>query len=271
MLDILLAPALLLGGMGLIFGLVLAYSAQKFHVETNEKLQQITEALPCSNCGGCGYAGCAAFAGAVLNGEVKPNKCPVGGEESVKQISEIMGTAFEPPERETAYIRCCGGKSKSKPRYDYAGLNNCKAAKRIAGEDPKSCVYGCLGGGSCEAVCIFNAISIEDGIAIINPEKCTACALCIKACPKKLISLVPYNSRIHVACLSKEPAREVRKNCKVGCIACKLCIKSCAFSAIYIRDNCAHINYTKCTQCNACIEACPSKCIMGECYLETRN
>ena len=59
----------ILGVLGLGFGLVLAAASKVFYVETDPRLDQLNECLPGANCGGCGYAGCGAYAEAVLNGE----------------------------------------------------------------------------------------------------------------------------------------------------------------------------------------------------------
>ena len=42
----------ILGGMGLIFGLVLAVASKVFAVETDPRLEELTEALPGAKCGG---------------------------------------------------------------------------------------------------------------------------------------------------------------------------------------------------------------------------
>ena len=65
--EILFAVAIL-GGLGLAFGLVLAAASKVFYVETDPRLDALNECLPGANCGGCGYAGCGAYAEAVLNG-----------------------------------------------------------------------------------------------------------------------------------------------------------------------------------------------------------
>ncbi|MDR2650283.1 MAG: RnfABCDGE type electron transport complex subunit B [Clostridiales bacterium] len=262
MFTALLVPALLLGGMGLLFGLGLGFAAIKFRVDTDPRLSLIREALPGANCGGCGYAGCEAFAEAALKGEAKPNGCPVGGEASAKRIGEILGVSVEVPERRRAFIRCVGCESKSTFRYDYFGLYDCNAVMQLAGGGSKSCAYGCLGVGSCRAACQFDAISMVDGIAVVDPEKCTACGMCVKACPKHLIRMVPYKNKIHVACHSEDNGRDVRKNCKVGCIGCRLCEKACAYDAVHVKNNYASVDYAKCTQCGACVAKCPSKCII---------
>ena len=57
-----------------VLGIILAVASKIFHVETDERIPQITECLPGANCGGCGYAGCSALAEAIVAG-----KAPVQG------------------------------------------------------------------------------------------------------------------------------------------------------------------------------------------------
>ena len=263
MISALLMPALVLGGMGLLFGLGLGFASIKFRIDKDPNLPPICEALPAANCGGCGYTDCEAFADAVIKGGAKPTGCPVGGEDSARRIGEILGIAVDKTVHTCAYIKCGGCDSKSTFRYDYFGLRDCRAAMQLAGGGSKSCACGCSGVGSCVEACEFNAIYMEDGIAAVDPEKCIACTMCVSACPKNLIKMVPDKNKIHVACNSKDPGREVRKYCKVGCIGCKLCEKGCGFDAIHIKNNLASIIYAKCTQCGACIAKCPSKSIVN--------
>ena len=74
--DIIIAIAIL-GGLGLVFGLVLAAASKVFYVETDPRLDQLNEALPGANCGGCGFAGCAGYAEAVLKGECNACVLPI--------------------------------------------------------------------------------------------------------------------------------------------------------------------------------------------------
>lgn len=82
--------------LGLIFALILSWASKKFAIEQTkqidpEKLKQIVLALPKTNCGGCGYPGCGAFAKAVLEGNASPDSCIVGKDEVAKKIEEIIG------------------------------------------------------------------------------------------------------------------------------------------------------------------------------------
>ncbi|MDR3271112.1 MAG: RnfABCDGE type electron transport complex subunit B [Peptococcaceae bacterium] len=254
---------LALGGMGLLLGVGLGIAAIKFKVETDPRLPLVRDALPGANCGGCGFAGCDAFADAIIKGEAKPNGCPVGGNESARKIGEVMGISVEEQARKCAFIRCAGCESKSNFRYDYKGMTSCPSLMQLAGGGSKACVYGCLGGGTCLLQCKFGAISMVDGIAVIDNEKCTACGMCAAACPKSLIQLVPHDSKTRVACHSNDAGKATRVNCKVGCIGCKLCEKNCKFDAVHVKDFLATIDYEKCTQCGACAAKCPSKCIIS--------
>ena len=118
-----------------------------------------------------------------------------------------------------------------------------------------------MGYGSCVSVCDKNAIKILNGIAVVDKEKCYACGKCVKACPKGLIEIIPYDSKYHVACSSIDRGVDVKKACKTGCIGCKLCEKNCENNAVVVENNIAKIDYDKCTNCGACAKKCPSKII----------
>ena len=57
-----IAAVCVVGGVGLIFGLLLAFSAHIFAVKKDENAEKILSVLPGANCGSCGYAGCGAYA-----------------------------------------------------------------------------------------------------------------------------------------------------------------------------------------------------------------
>ena len=95
--DILIAVAIL-GGLGLVFGLVLAAASKVSYVETDPRLDQLNECLPGANCGGCGFAGCGAYAEAVLKGEAEIGKCASGGNECAQAMAAMAFAASLPPE-----------------------------------------------------------------------------------------------------------------------------------------------------------------------------
>lgn len=252
-----------LGVLGAIFGAVLAYASQKFAVEIDPRALAIRDALPSANCGGCGYPGCDAFANAVVAGQAPINGCPVGGPECTAALAEIMGLDAGNDAKKVAYVLCKGGKSNARFQYDYSGVEDCRAAHMLHGGD-KACRFSCLGYATCVRACPFDAIHINDnGVAQVDPEKCTACGLCIEACPKDVIDYVPYGQDIIVACNNKERGGHVKKDCQVACIACGICQKNCPHDAIHVVDNVAIIDYSKCTSCGICVEKCPTKAIVN--------
>lgn len=257
MLMNILIPVAILSILGFALAIVLGYSADKFKVEKNPLIDELLVVLPGVNCGACGYAGCENYAVNIANSGAPLTLCAVGGPPVATKIGDIMGVQVSTADVMVAYVKCNGDCNKSKEKYEYHGLMDCVSASALPGGGAKSCSYGCLGLGTCVKVCDFDAIVIKNGIAVIDENKCTSCGACIKACPKNIIESVPINSRVRVACNSYDTARDAMQNCEVGCIACKKCENTCQFDAIHVNNNLAKIDYSKCTQCNACVEVCP--------------
>jgi electron transport complex protein RnfB len=264
MLDKILMPVISLGGMGLLFGIGLAYASQKFGVQTDSKAEAIREVLPGANCGACGYPGCDGFAAAVAEGTAPPNGCTAGGAAVAKNIGKILGIEVATEQRKIARILCQGDCDNAIDKYHYDGIQDCAAATLISG-GPKGCEFGCMGLGSCVRACPFDAIHINDkGIAQIDEDKCTGCGKCVAACPKSIIELIPESSQVRVLCMSKDKGKDVKSVCKTGCIGCKICEKVCNFDAIHVEDNLAKIDYSKCVNCMVCAEKCPTKAIYAD-------
>lgn len=255
-----ITACLVVGGTGLIIGILLGIAGKFFAVPVNETEVKIREALPGNNCGGCGYAGCDGYAAAVAAGRAAPNGCPVGGADTAAKIGEIIGQSVE-IEKKVAFVKCSGTCTEAPDKYDYYGMKSCIEANNVTGGGPKKCSYGCMGLGSCVKVCEFGALSIIDGIAVVDKEKCTACGKCVNICPKNLIEIVPYDKNYHVACNSKDKGKDVKAVCSAGCIGCGICARNCNFGAITLEDNLAKIDYDKCKNCSLCKEKCPVKII----------
>lgn len=258
LMNILLATAIV-GVLGLVFGGILAYADKALAVPQDDRIDKIVEVLPGANCGGCGFAGCSNYAESVVSGESGVNGCPVGGDETARKIAEIMGVEAGSSVRMRAYVRCAGG-DRAENKYDYKGAEDCLAAS-IVSDGPKSCSYGCFGLGSCVRACAFGAIEVKDGKAVVDKEKCTACKKCAEACPRGIITMIPYDADVRVACINCDKGAVVRKICEVGCIGCGICAKTCQYDAIHVENNVAVIDYDKCTRCGECAAKCPRKII----------
>lgn len=252
-----------LGLLGLVFGLILGVAAKIFAVKEDPKIGEVRALLPGANCGACGFPGCDAMAAAMASGKAPANGCPVANSEATQKISEVLGVVAEISEKKVAKVLCKGCESKATKKFEYDGILDCKAAALIQGGD-KSCAQGCLGYGTCVKACAFDAITIVDGIAVIDKEKCTACGKCITECPKSVIEFVPYKNEIIVECKNTEFGKTVKDYCTVGCIGCKICEKNCPFDAIHVENNIARIDYEKCKQCLVCTVKCPTRAISGD-------
>ena len=79
-------------GLGLLLALALYLVAQRFKVEEDPRIEEVEKAMPGANCGGCGFAGCHAFAEAAVKApNLDNNYCPVGGNETMKKVAAILG------------------------------------------------------------------------------------------------------------------------------------------------------------------------------------
>ena len=255
-------PAVLcVGGAGLLIAVFLSFFGNHFRVEVDEREEKILEALPGNNCGGCGYPGCSGLAAAIVKGEAPVNGCPVGGGRVAKEVGLIMGIDAGKELHMVAHVKCRGTCDKSGTDYEYYGVKDCRMLAFTPGGGPKSCDYGCMGYGSCKDICPFDAISILDGVAVIDPDKCKACSKCLEVCPKGIIEMIPYAAGYMVDCSSKDKGSDVMKVCRMGCIGCGICQKTCPVGAALVSDFLAHIDQEKCVGCGACAEKCPKKII----------
>ena len=256
-----LLPILILGGLGVAFGAGLAFASKKLEVKNDPRLDRIMGLLPGANCGACGGAGCFAFAEAVLKGEMDLNSCRASEVDAKAKIAEVLGKKAEKNTKKIAFLHCSGG-DKVENKYAYDGIKDCLAASQLLG-GPKKCYSGCIGFASCAAACPFGAINMDAvaGLPVVDALKCRSCGKCAAVCPKRLFSLQAEKHKVYVACRSRESIALKRGYCKAACIACRKCEKTCPSGAIKVEGNLAVIDYTKCTSCFACVEACPVKVI----------
>ncbi len=257
-----LYAAAALGGLGILFGIVLGFVGKKFAVKVDERVRAVRDAVAGANCGACGYAGCDAFAEAVVRGEADPNACTPGGTKTAREIAAIMGVDAKDSTPKVARVRCQGTCENVTPRYDYSGIQSCRAASSMSG-GPSACEFGCVGLGDCVARCPFDAIKIVDDVAVIDEDKCTGCGVCVDTCPRSIINLLPRDQTVVVMCRNKAIGRIARLQCKTACVGCKRCEKQCPSDSIHVVDGVAIIDETTCTRCGACIQVCPMHCIVN--------
>ncbi len=294
--HILLYTLISLGGLGFVMGAALAYASTKFAVQVDPLVEKIQEALSGANCGGCGYAGCAQYAHAVVKDGAPTDLCAPGGAATLRKIAEILGHEETQKARRVAFLHCAGSKDKANNRCVYDGIEDCRIAVMFGG-GPKACDYGCVGFGSCVNVCKFDALHMgTDGMPVVDLGKCTGCGACVRECPRELFSLEPDSTIIYLACSSHEKGKAVKDVCSVGCIGCGICVKVTEGGAIEMKDNLPSIKYdaspnlllahfkcptrsfidlaprrphmsigTECVGSGQCAKVCPVKdCVTGE-------
>ncbi|MCL2284867.1 MAG: RnfABCDGE type electron transport complex subunit B [Firmicutes bacterium] len=256
-----LIAVLLITVIGIVCAAILSIASKIMYVAVDERVTKINAALPGTNCGACGFPGCAGYASALIeNSETKSNLCTPGGADVVAQISAVLGIESEAVASKVAVILCGSDADTQTKKMTYTGIQSCYAAATVfCGES--ACAYGCLGYGDCKLVCPFDAICVTNGLARVNRNLCTGCGLCVAACPHKIISIQNGESKTHVLCSNIEKAAAVRKKCTKCCFGCGRCMRECPEKAVVVENNLAKIDYEKCTDCGHCVGICPTKCI----------
>ena len=207
---------ILMGGMGILIGAVLAVASKVFYVYVDPKIEAVEGELPGANCGGCGLPGCGANAEAIVAGRAGADSCVAGGPDLAAAIAALMGVKVEIKEPDIARPGCYYGVQKSDVNYVYDGLKDCRAVALIGG-GMKVCRIGCLGLGTCAQACPFDAITMgPEGLPVVDEVKCTGCGTCERVCPKHIINLSSVTRRILREYITTECTTPCQRACPAG-------------------------------------------------------
>ena len=108
------------------------------------------------------------------------------------------------PEVDEERCTACGACVKACPRNIIEirpkGRNNRRVYVRCVNKDKgavarKACAAACIGCGKCVKTCPFEAITLKDNLAYIDPAKCKACRKCELECPQGTIVAVNFPPR----------------------------------------------------------------------------
>ncbi|MBQ6825191.1 MAG: RnfABCDGE type electron transport complex subunit B [Clostridia bacterium] len=257
--EILIAFLVMLA-IALIVGILLLICSHFFFVPENPLKKEIRACLPGINCGACGFRGCDDYAAALVDGGVKPNLCIPGAQSVADEIGKILDIKVEPLKDVVAFVACNGNCEATHKIAKYEGVKSCYAASMMYG-GTNACRFSCLGFGDCAAACPSNAICMNDSIARIDTSRCLGCGICSNTCPKHIINMIPQKTETVVMCSNTQKGGDARKACKNACIGCKKCEKACPNEAITVINNLAVIDHKKCTNCQACVNECPTGCL----------
>lgn len=159
-----LAALLIIGGLAALFGLLLGYAAIRYKVEGDPIADKVDALLPQTQCGQCGFPGCRPYAEAIAKGEADINKCPPGGEATVKALAELLGVEPKPLDAEEQHIPL------------------------VAVIDENTCI-GCT---LCIQACPVDAIvGAAKHMHTVIASECTGCKLCLPPCPVDCIAMIP--------------------------------------------------------------------------------
>ena len=238
-----LAAVAILGGVGLVFAILIALANKKLKVWEDPRIDVVAGMLPNANCGACGVPGCRAFAERLVAGQSKPAGCNVASAAAREEIATYLGVDAGQAVKVVARMLCAGGAQVARQQAEYRGYQTCAAAAAVAGGG-KGCAWGCLGLADCVRACTFDAMAMNaEGIPVIDVEKCTACGDCVIACPKDLLSLHPLDHHLLVQCRNLIAGDEVLEECRVACTACGKCVMDAAPKLISVASGIAVIDY----------------------------
>lgn len=259
----------ILGGVGLTFGGLIALANAHFRVWEDPRISAVDDRLPGANCGACGYAGCRAFAEALIRGETPPATCTVMSAAERDEVAHLLGVDVGEADRRVARLLCAGTAPVAPWRADYVGIESCAAAEAVSGGG-KGCPWGCLGLGDCAVSCDFEAIVMSPlGLPLVDPERCTACGDCVEACPLGLFTIMPIDHHLLVQCRSLLEGDVAEAVCSVACNACGRCVHDAAPGLITMIDGLATVDYDRIDLQNPeAVERCPTGAIV---WLEDRQ
>ena len=253
--------------LGLVGAAILVVAGHFLHVAEDERIGLVADALPGANCGACGFAGCADYAKGIVEQDAPVNKCIPGGNVTSQAVAAIMGVVAGEVVARKAVVACQGNYTNTTNKYEYEGIKTCSACNLLF-NGRGACKYGCLGYGDCALECKFGAIQMINGVAVVDPEKCTGCGECTKVCPNALIYVVTDLEKPMVLCKNKDRGALTRKDCSAGCIGCMKCQKICPTGAITVTNNNAVIDESKCINCQECVNVCPVNAISNSMVVE---
>lgn len=258
-----LGSVAILGGVATVFGAAISVVNARFRVWEDPRIDDVRDLLPGADCGACGFAGCRAFAQAVIGGGAVPAECTVMGEAEREDVAAYLGIEAGSADRRVARLLCAGGRDVAPYKASYHGIESCAAAAAVTGGG-KACPWGCLGYADCAVSCDFDAIEMSPfGLPVVDVDLCTACGDCVEACPLDLFVLMPADHHLVVQCKNLLSGDEAEAVCSVACNACGRCVADAADGLIEMVDGLAVVDYARIeTENPKAIERCPTGAIV---------
>ena len=161
-----IAALVALSGLGILFGALLGFAAEKFKIEGDPVIDQIDQLLPQTQCGQCGFPGCRPYAQSIADGDVI-NKCPPGGQSTINAIASLLDVPA--PELD----------------QEHGQEEEVKSVAFIREDE-------CIGCTKCIQACPVDAIlGAAKLMHTVIADECTGCDLCVEPCPVDCIDMLP--------------------------------------------------------------------------------
>lgn len=155
--------------MGATLGGILGVASRYLAVEENPLELEIQAMLPGSQCGQCGFVGCAQAAKALAAGEAPVTLCPPGGKGVAEALAKKLGVSADDLDHH----------EETGPVLAYVNEDLC---------------IGCL---RCVSECSVDAIvGAPKQMHTVIADACHACAKCFKVCPTEAIEMRPVPATI---------------------------------------------------------------------------
>ncbi|HRP96332.1 MAG TPA: RnfABCDGE type electron transport complex subunit B [Rhodocyclaceae bacterium] len=152
-----------LTAMGLALGGVLGVAARFLAIEDDPLEAELQAMLPGSQCGQCGYVGCAQAAAALASGEAPVTLCPPGGKALAAALAQRLGVEAD-----------LSGHADRGPE-------RARIAEQL-----------CIGCTRCIKECSVDAIlGASKLMHTIIADACHGCAKCVEVCPTTAIAMEP--------------------------------------------------------------------------------
>lgn len=149
--------------MGIALGGILGTAARFLAVEENPLEEELKAMLPGSQCGQCGFVGCAQAAAALARGEAPVTLCPPGGRAVAEALAKKLGVTADLSEHE-----------EKAPAYAYIQEEFCIGCTR--------CIKEC----SVDAI-----MGANKQMHSVIADVCHGCEKCVKVCPTEAIVMRP--------------------------------------------------------------------------------
>ncbi len=164
--DAVINAVLVAAALAVTLGVALGWAAARIEPDPDSLVDRIDALLPQTQCGQCRYPGCRPYAAAIASGAAEIDRCPPGGDATVRALAALL----------------------DRPPHPLDPAFGMPKSAQVAWIDEARCI-GCA---RCLPVCPVDAIvGAPRQMHTVIAAQCTGCELCLPPCPVDCIELRP--------------------------------------------------------------------------------